>query len=443
MIAPASQVVYQVFPAAYGGLEGVTEHLDHLAGLGVTTVYLTPIVPAPTDHRYDATDLFAVDPAFGGEPALERLLAGLHGRGMNLVLDLVLNHVSDRHPWFRAALAGDPAFRGFFTFLPDGRYQCWKGFRGMPELNLAEGAVLDRLYRGPGSVVERWLDLGVDGLRFDVAQDVGLAVAEDLAARVRERWPRCLLIGEVFGYGGGWCRGFHGTMNYYLLNALLSWLNGEIGAVQANRAVGDVREGWGLDGALRSWNMLSSHDTPRLRSALADAGSIDLAQLAQMTLPGVPLVYYGEEVGMEGGADPDNRRPMVWDAARWDRGRLAWTRKLIALRQGSPELMSGDVKVLGDRLPGNALAFLRYTEQPGEAALVVINASTDPLRAKLLIPYPHWPDGVPLRDALGQASELTVRASSVALEIAPRSGAVYRAVEPLETYRYFKPRNRA
>ena len=258
----ASQVVYQIFPDRFapgggnaapagqlrgwdestlhqpyarqffgGDLDGITGHLDYLADLGVTAVYLTPVFTAPSNHKYDATDLDAIDPMFGGEAALLRLLAALHGRGMKLVMDTVLNHVSDQHPWFRAARAGDPAFRDFFTFLPDGDYLCWKGHAHMPELNLANGALRDRLYRRPDSVVQRWLGRGVDGWRFDVAQDVGLEVADELGELVRARFPEAWLIGEIFGFGGAWLkggRGYHGTMNYYFGTALLAWLKGDL-----------------------------------------------------------------------------------------------------------------------------------------------------------------------------------------------------------------------
>jgi alpha-glucosidase len=145
---------------------------------------------------------------------------------------------------------------------------------------------------------------------------------------------------------------------------------------------------------------------------------------------------------MEGGPDPDNRRPMLWDESRWDQGQRAWVKALIAIRQRNPALQYGDVWVLGDRLPGNALVFLRHTDQPGEAALVAINGSDQPLRAKLLLPYSHWYDGVPLRDALGHAGDLQVQASSLWLDLAPNSGAIYEPWEPFMHYRYFKTRNR-
>ena len=427
-----------------GDLDGIVSRLDYLTDLGVTGVYLTPIFASPSNHKYDATDFWRIDPMFGGDAALQRLTTALHARGLSLTLDAVLNHVSSQHPWFQAALAGDPDKRDWFSFQADGSYQCWQDGTGMPELNLANPHVRDALYRRPDSLVQHWLAQGVDHWRFDVAQDVGIPVAQEMRAIVGKRFPKACLLGELNGFSGSWFQGlegFHGMMNYWYRTATMAWLSGTIDAVQMNHAVRDARTGYGLSGLLCSWNMLSSHDTPRLITTLGSAERARLAMLMQFTLPGVPLVYYGEEIGMEGGADPDCRRPMRWDAAQWDTTQQDWVKRLITLRQSNPALQYGDVTVLGDRLPGNALVFLRHTEVPGQAALVVINMDDKPLDALLLLPYSHWYDGVPLQDALASSPNTRVQAASVQLNVAPNTAAVYQAVEPYQNYRFFKQRN--
>ena len=134
---------------------------------------------------------------------------------------------------------------------------------------------------------------------------------------------------------------------------------------------------------------------------------------------------------------------MRWNAADWNTIQRDWVKRLIAMRKANAALQYGDVTVLGDRLPhSNALVFLRHTEVPGEAALVVINLADEPLDVLLLLPYSHWYDGVPLRDALGAAPDTKVQAASVRLNLAPHSGAVYQAVEPYQHYTFFKARNR-
>ncbi|GAB3250410.1 glycoside hydrolase family 13 protein [Chitinimonas naiadis] len=431
----------------YGGdLDGIADKLDYLTELGITGVYLTPVFSAPSNHKYDATNFFSIDPMFGGEAALKRLTDALHARGMTLTLDAVLNHVSDQHPWFLAAQAGDAEKRDWFTFREDGSYLCWQDYGLMPELNLDNPAVRDVLYRQPRSLVQHWLAQGIDNWRFDVAQDVGIAVAQEMAASVGRHYPDAVLLGELNGYSASWFQaggGFHGMMNYWYRTATLAWLAGEIDGLQMNKALQDARSGYGLKGLLCSWNMLSSHDTPRLITTVGSVEKAKLALLMQLTMPGVPLIYYGEEIGMEGGADPDCRRPMRWNEAEWNINQRDWVQKLITIRQSNPALQYGEVAVLGDRLAGNALVFLRHTEVPGEAALVIVNLGDTPLQTRLLLPYSHWYDGVPLQDALGNAKEVRVQAGSVLLDVPPHSGVVYQATEPYKNYTFFKPRNRA
>ena len=430
----------------YGGdLDGIVSKLDYLTDLGVTGVYLTPVFTSPSNHKYDATDFFSIDPMFGGEEALKRLSTALHEREMTLTLDAVLNHCSDQHPWFLAAQAGDASKRDWFTFKPDGSYLCWQDFGLMPELDLSNPEVRDVLYRKPDSLVQHWLAKGIDSWRFDVAQDVGIAVAQEMRSIVGARFPAAMLLGELNGFSGSWFQageGFQGMMNYWYRTATLAWLAGDIDAVQMNHAVRDARAGYGLQGLLCSWNMLSSHDTPRLITSVGDAERARLALLMQFTLPGVPLVYYGEEIGMEGGADPDCRRTMRWNEAEWNHEQRAWVKRLITIRQTNPALQYGDITVLGDRLAGNALVFLRHTTVPGEEALGIVNMDHKPLNVLLMLPYSHWYDGVPLRDALGASPETKVQAASVRLNIAPHTGAVYQAAEPHVNYTFFKPRNR-
>ena len=177
----------------YGGdLNGIVDKLGYLAGLGVTGTYLTPIFTTTSNHKYDATDFFAVDPMFGGDAALQRLLEALDARGMQLTLDAVRNHVSSRHPWFLAVQAGDETKVDWFTLRADGSYDCWQGHTAMPELNLANPAVSDMMYRSKRSVVQPWLAQGVDNWRFDVAHCV------------TERFVDAGLLGEINGFAGSW-----------------------------------------------------------------------------------------------------------------------------------------------------------------------------------------------------------------------------------------------
>lgn len=429
-----------------GDLQGIADHLHYLQDLGITTIYLTPIFTSPSNHKYETTDYFTVDAQFGGDEALRALIETLHNANMRLVMDAVLNHVSDQHPWFVKAKQGDKAFKDFFTFHPSGGYDCWRGYRHMPELNLANPKVQALLYRNPDSVLQKYLAMGLDGWRFDVAVDVGLKTIHAVRQVLRQRFPGAALIGEVMAYAARWTQGddkYHGVMNYYFRDAVLSWLGGKASAKQMNAAVEHYYKGYGLTGALCSWNILSSHDTPRLISLLPDRAQRQLAIVAQFTLPGAPMVYYGEEIGMEGKCDPDCRRPMVWERCRWDREMLEFYKQLISIRQGRAELRRGRLILLGNQIEADMIAFIRHTEQPQEVALVLINNAETPVRQRLFTPHSHLYHSLPLRNLLCPAQALiNMEAGNLDVDMPPRSAAILVPDDgQYQEYQYFKPRN--
>lgn len=433
----------QVF---YGGdLAGVIERLDYLQNLGVTTLYFTPIFKAPSNHKYDAVDFFSVDPMFGDEASLRRLIAELQKRNMGLILDAVLNHVNFKHPWFLAAKQGEAPYRDWFSFNEQGNHQCWWGHEYLAELNLENEALQDLLFKGEDSFLAHYLKMGIQGWRFDTAQDLGIKTARRIREAIKPRFPKSQLLGELMSYAGGWLdgKGYTGVMNYYFRDAILAWLSGDIAHAQANLAMHDYYEGYGHEGSLNSWLMLSSHDTMRLRNVLPDIALRRLAITAQFTLPGIPLIYYGEENGMEGGDYPDSRRAMVWDEAAWDKPMRETVRELIALREQLPALQRGRLLMLGERQPRNALVFARYTEVPGEIALIVINLEDRPFRELVFVPYPHLYNSVPLRDRLTPGREpLKMGGGCIWLEAPAKGAAIYTPFEPYENFQFYKPRNK-
>ncbi|MGE5864706.1 MAG: alpha-amylase family glycosyl hydrolase [Rhizobacter sp.] len=444
-----------------GVLQGVIDRLPYLAELGATTLYFTPLFEAPSNHKYDALSFDRIDPMFGDETVFRQLLDGARGQGIGVVLDAALNHVSDRHPWFLAARRGEHPYRDWFTFvdrdtgaelttddpaeLEAASYLCWWGYRHMAELKLDAPELQDILYRRDGSVLQRFLDLGIQGWRFDTAQDIGLPFVRRMRATLHPLHPRAELLGELMNHPGDWIGEdrFTGVMNYYQRSAVLGWLSGDVGARQSNAALWDGYVGCGHAGSLSSWNMLASHDTPRLKHMLPDWTDRQLALTAQFTLPGIPVIYYGEENGMDGAGDPDCRRPMEWREAQWDRATRDFYRRLIDLRQAHPALWQGKLTVLGDRLDGtDALVYLRHTGQPGESALVVLNRSAQPFKASLLLPDPHLYSGLCLRDAMGEGKAEPLMGGQTRVEVPARSAAVFLPDDRRPDFKYFKARNR-
>jgi alpha-glucosidase len=371
----------------YGGdLDGILQRLEHLTSLGVNTLYLTPIFPARSNHRYDAAAFDRVDPLLGGDAALDRLVQALRANGMRLVGDLTTNHCGASHPWFAAALADpDAPEREMFYFGPSG-YESWWGVRSLPKFNWASAELRRLFFAGPDAVATRWLDR-LDGWRVDVANMTGRLRADDyaheIAALMRRAVaaarPDALLVAEHSHDATGDLDrdGWQGTMNYAgFTRPLWTWLRGHSaelpdflgvpGGVPRRtgpEAVATMRAFAGLvswRALANSWSMLGSHDTPRIRTVVDDPGRLEVAVGLLMTLPGVPMVFAGDEIGLAGVNGEDSRRTMPWDSSeRWDRSTLARYRELIGLRHSHRALREGGLRWL--HVDDDAIVFLRET----------------------------------------------------------------------------------
>ncbi|GIH93562.1 glycoside hydrolase family 13 protein [Planobispora siamensis] len=395
----------------YGGdLDGVTEHLDHLGALGVDTLYLTPFFPAESNHRYNASSFHAVDPLLGGDEALVRLARQVHARGWHLLGDLTVNHCGDTHPWFRRALA-DPeaAERRFFYFAGprSDRYADWLGHPSLPKFRHTSAELRRRLLDGPKSVAGRWLDppYGLDGWRADVAnmagrhgaEDVNAEVARGLRATLRQVNPQALLLAEHCHdasadlAGDGW----HGTMNYSgFTRPLWAWVRSpepqdhhhlglpvrtpRLGAESFVRAVRAFSAAVPWRSAAASWSLLGSHDSARIRTVVGSAEVAEVAAGLLFTMVGTPMVFAGDEIGMEGRLGEDARRPFPWHRRdRWDRRTMVCYRRLARLRREHEALRRGGLRWV--HAAGDALCFLR--ESARERLLILAaRAPHRPLR---------------------------------------------------------------
>ncbi|HEU4349661.1 MAG TPA: glycoside hydrolase family 13 protein [Actinoplanes sp.] len=386
----------------YGGdLDGIAEHLDHLAAVGANTIYLTPFFPAESNHRYNAASFAEVDPLLGGDAALARLADAVHARGWRLVGDLTTNHCGDTHDWFRRALA-DPAApeREFFYFDPpeSNGYHGWLGVLTLPKLRHLSAELRRRLVDGPGSVAARWLRgrSGLDGWRVDVANmtgrhaedDVNHLVARQLRATATAERADALVIAEHCHdasrdlAGDGW----HGAMNYAgFLRPVWSWLRHPalslpflglpvdvpaLGAEALRTTVTGFAAMAPWRSTAASWSLLGSHDTGRIRTVVGDADRGEVAAGLLFTLLGVPMVFVGDEIGAAGVTGEDARRPFPWHRPEtWDRRTLAYYRALAELRRDHPALRRGGLRWV--HAAGDALAYLRET---GEQRLLVLAA---------------------------------------------------------------------
>lgn len=428
-----------------GDLQGVTDRLDYLQDLGIDLILLGPIFRAPSNHKYDTVDFFKIDPMFGDMASLKRLIAEAKKRGIDIVLDAVINHVGDNHPWFRSALNGVAKHRDYFFFKDDVNYASWWDFRHLPELDIEHADLRDYFYRKPDSVLKYYLDLGIAGWRFDAAPDLGLPYIQDVRKNLSHDYPDALLIGELTCFASEWVKndaGFHGAMNYFMRDAVMHWLAGAVDGRQLCKMIQRYCDEFDAESACLSWNILSSHDQPRLRTQIPDLDQRVLALALQFTLPGTPAVYYGDEIGLSGGADPDCRGTMVWDTERWDKQEHRIYKHLITLRKNRRELREGRLLMLGDQIDdAEFVAYIRYTEVPEEYTIVMINSSEAPLQRMVFLPYSHIYDGVVLVDNINPRQTYRVATGTIAVVLPPRSVLILNPqLDQFNTFRFYKPR---
>ena len=394
----------------YGGdLDGIAAHLDHLDRLGVNTVYLTPIFPARSNHRYDAATFDHVDPLLGGDAALARLSDAVHARGWRLIGDITTNHTGDGHEWFAAAATDvNSPERELYYFDPEtGDYESWNGVKSLPKLNWGSRELRRRFLDGSDAVVRRWLlpPYRLDGWRVDVANMTGRRGADDythevaalLRAAVTECRPDALLIAE---HGHDYTRdldadGWHGTMNYPgFTEPVRSWLVADgVSLPSFLGTPGGVRRRDGVAALAtmrtfaslvswrsytHSWQLLGSHDSARIRSVVGDAARHEVAAGLLMTLPGIPMIFAGDELGLRGENGEASRTPMPWHAPKtWDTATFDRYRTLVALRRTEPALRHGGLRWA--HVDADTLVFLRETAT--EALLVLARrAAAAPVR---------------------------------------------------------------
>ncbi len=396
-----------------GDLSGVRQKLDYIRDLGCNVLYLNPIFRAYTNHKYDTIDYFEIDPHFGTDRDFSELCDSAHERGMRVVLDGVFNHVGRR-----SAMVGN---RDWLTG------SCWRDVGNLPELRLEHAAVRAALFDGPDSVVRHYLRRS-DGWRLDVACDLGPHILAELTASAHAERPDGLVVGEFFNYPAEWFRAIDGAVNIFLGAILLDLVKGASSAGKTARILEELVADCGIEPLLRSWTVVSNHDKPRLRTELPELRDRTFLWALMVALPGAPLVYYGEEIGLEGGADPTQRGPMDWDLAHAGSAAEQQTlRKLLALRRQHPALQVGDyVPVAADRL----LAFARRTATVRETVIALANPSHETI-TEPVCPRESWLlDSTPLRELVA-GGHATMRSGRLEASVPPRTVQLWVAADDI------------
>ena len=332
-----------------GDLAGITSRLEYLADMGVSVLYLTPIFLASANHRYNTYDYFTIDPRVGTLDDFRELVAKVHRLGMRILLDGVFNHCGRGFfPFFDVMENGRAsAWTGWFHVddYPVDAYGChrfegWLGAAEVPEINLANPDARAYMLR----VAEYWTAQGIDGWRLDAVPHVRhRAFWRELCHVVRRVNPEAYLLAEIWGDPSPWLGAdFDGATNYAFRDAIVGFLferslTPSAFAERLERATcRDPHIAAGM------CNLLGSHDTPRLWTlAGGDERLVRIALTLLFAFPGIPCVYYGDEIGLAGGAEPDNRRAMEWDERRWNADLRPLIGQLASARRSAPALCEG------------------------------------------------------------------------------------------------------
>jgi cyclomaltodextrinase / maltogenic alpha-amylase / neopullulanase len=385
-----------------GDIASTAGKLDYIHQLGADVLYLNPIVLAWTNHKYDALDYQQVSPEYGTRDDVKQLAAEVKRRGMKLVLDGVFNHMGRNSPKYKDAQSNpDSPYRDWFVFGPQykGGTRTWWNAQNLPELNLEHKAVTDHLWGAPDSVVRSWLRDGVDGWRLDVAFDIGFNALEALTNAAHAEKPGSLVVGEIPNYPREWFPSVDGVMHFGLRKLMIAAANREIDGPTFTRMAARLMRDADYEHLLKSWVYLDNHDTFRLATTVPDAKARKLAQVLQFTLPGAVNLYYGTEVAMQGGDDPEMRGPMRWDRVAANHPDLVWTKQLIALRKSHRALRVGEFRTA--EASADVIAFERHTDRAGDTVLVLINPATTDTKTTVLVANSKLMDGDNLIDQLG------------------------------------------
>jgi len=439
-----------------GDLRSLAERLDYVRALGAEVLYLNPVKNALTNHKYDATDYLTISPEYGDRDDVRSLAAALHEQGMKLMLDGVFNHTGRSASWFEDAMSDpDSPYREWYYIderYPRG-YRSWYNTANLPELDLENPAVRDFLWEGDDSVVKSFLRDGVDGWRLDVAYDLGFRHLTALREAAQSVDPQAWIVGEIWSYPEEWAPALDGVMNFHARAIVMAAATGDMSAPHASNLLDTMIRDFGIEPALRSWLVLDNHDTARLRHLIPDDRKRRLAQLLQFTLPGAPVVYYGTEIGMTGGNDPESRGPMRWSWLSRDDDatlgaeagsgatpadvenraieELAWNRRLIELREELPALRYGDYRKLDSE---KLLTFQRLTDRRAETVLVVVNNTSKPVTETISVRDSKQMGYAPFVDALG-GGEFKPHSGLLTVTVPPMSGLVL-SPKPVEPGKY-------
>lgn len=405
----ANKVVYQIFPSRYaasqpvdkelwykapitftdnlhGDIRGIIDHLDYIRDLGIDVIYMTPIFKSDSSHKYDTIDYYQIDPSFGTAEDLRELVQKAHHYGMKVVLDAVFNHTGRDFFAFKDILENKEKSKYLDWYFIDKfpldtepgqapNFKCFGYYGGMPKLNLKNPEVEKYVT----DVACYWLkECDIDGWRMDVGDEISHYFWKHFRRAVKAVKKDALIIGEIWHYAGDFLEGdeWDTVMNYpFYLNLIDLLADEKIGVSRFIQNLGYMKGRLNKKCYPLMWNLIDSHDTARFLHLCNNKQKQHLAAAFQLLMPGMPMIYYGDELAMPGANDPDCRRGMYWDEEYRDNEMLEWYKRLIQVRRTHACIVEGELAEIITRDEDGTIVLIRKNTE--ETVALIFNCSND------------------------------------------------------------------
>lgn len=377
-----------------GTLNGIIEKLDYLQALGVNLLYLTPIFKAATNHRYDTIDYYEIEPMLGTKEDFSKLTEALHQRGMRIILDGVFNHTSCQYPAFVDVCRNGPdsKYAGWYfvnnypvTQKPV-NYQTCGGCEYLPKLNTENPEVRKEIF----NIARYWIrEFHIDGWRLDCVSKISKEFWKEFYSEVKKENPDAYVVAEIWRETGTWLNRelFDGAMNYRLRDILLEYIiSNHLDAEDFAYELLSLKyeHGESVYGML---NLVGSHDVERIMTGCnGDWNKVYLLYALLMTMPGIPMIYYGDEIGLPGGNDPDCRRCMIWEQKDWNAALFNRIESVTNLRKKHSALQDGSFRVVYTF--NGLLVFERKNSE--EQILIILNSRKEEKNIRIPVELSRW-----------------------------------------------------
>lgn len=376
-----------------GNLKGIIDKLSYLKKIGVTIIYLSPIFESSSNHKYNTGDYKKIDPMFGDEEILKELIEKAEKKGISIILDGVFSHTGADSKYFNkfgkydeigAYQSKDSKYSSWYSFnnFPND-YKCWWGVKDLPNVNELDKSYMDYIIYDKDSVINKWTSMGIKGWRLDVADELPTYFIKEIRKELKKNDDEAILIGEVwedasnkvsYSERRSYLNGdqLDSAMGYPFRENIIDFLKGNINSKELKNKFMTIKENYPKESFKSNLNLISSHDVTRINTELnEDKDLVKLAVAIQMTFEGVPYIYYGDEAGLCGGTDPDNRRTYPWK--REDEDMMEFYKESISTRNRYEVLINGDTEFI-DTKEDDVFGYIRFNENL-EKILILINRS--------------------------------------------------------------------